>query len=372
MDLETKPYFLAENISISAIVMCPCTDRSYYGGSHTTLLHTTEGNINDIFENILAHNLWLYVPPIILILGSFGNILSFLTWSRKLFKQKPISAYFLTLAVVDSLALYTGLLRHWIIGLSGVDIRNNSSLGCKIHMFLVYWAITFASWILVVLTMDRLFHVKKPHFARQWFTHTTAYGFLIGFAIMCAFVDCHFFISFHLVPLESQYSSKLAYICTPKEAWVVFIGDVWPTLDYVFYSALPSIILLFCNIAIIIHVMKSPLVPLHITAAQKRYTNFNTMTTILMCVSMAFLVLTTPNAIFFIVQYLWLSGNPQTLAKSNLYFTVSCLLSYINNAANLLFYCVSGRQFRKELKHMVHSKKVTPQEKSKNLMSTIT
>lgn len=308
----------------------------------------------DIIEDIVADTLWLYVPPIILILGTFGNLLSALIWSRRVFREKPISVYFLALAFVDSLALYTGLVRHWITALTGDNIRDQSSPSCKIHVFLSYWSITLASWVLVALTIDRLFHIKKSHFARRWFTHKTALALVASFAVMCVSVDCHFFISFDLVLVKSQNSSDNVYVCTRKKNWGMFMDDVWPWIDFVFYSACPSIILLVCNSTIIAHVMTSPFASL----TRTRHSRFNTMTAILLCISMAFLILTTPSAIFFIMQYLWVSGNPQTLAKSQLFYTVSSLLSYINNAANFIFYCASGRQFRNELKHMFHAKKI--------------
>ncbi len=322
-----------------------------------------EGSTNDviIYETIAA-NLWLYMSPIILILGTFGNALSFLTWSRTVFRGKPISVYFLTLAFVDTLVLYTGLLRHWIVALSAIDIRHNSSLSCKIHAFLVYWSITFASWVLVALTIDRFFHVKRALFARRWFTHKTALGLLVAFGMMCASVDCHFFISHDLIRFELENSSEIVYECTQNREWVLFMFDVWPWIDYVFYSALPSSIILICNISIIIHVTKSRLMQNSYIFSQESHSHFNTMTAILLCVSIAFLVLTTPNAVYFIIQRVWRFGDPVSKAKSHLLYTITALLTFINNSANFLFYCVSGRQFRKEFKKMIHAKKVSPSQ----------
>ncbi len=53
--------------------------------------------------------LLLYVPPIVIILGTFGNIFAFLILRRKAMLKFSTYYYLMVLAVADTLVLYVGL-----------------------------------------------------------------------------------------------------------------------------------------------------------------------------------------------------------------------------------------------------------------------
>ena len=72
----------------------------------------------------------------------------------------------------------------------------------------------------------------------------------------------------------------------------------------------------------------------------------------LLVVSVAWLLFTTPYAVFTLcVQKL--SADPQTAATQQLVRVICFLLMYINHAVNFLLYCLTGRKFRVELKEML-------------------
>lgn len=75
----------------------------------------------------------VYISPVILIVGTTGNIISFFILRRNMFR---ISTYFYLaiLAIADLVVLQFGLLREWIGELSGYDIRNASNLSCKLFL----------------------------------------------------------------------------------------------------------------------------------------------------------------------------------------------------------------------------------------------
>jgi len=76
------------------------------------------------------------------------------------------------------------------------------------------------------------------------------------------------------------------------------------------------------------------------------------VTYMLLVVSVAWLVFTTPYAIFTLcVQKL--SDDPQTASIQQLVRVICFLLMYINHAVNFLLYCLTGRKFRVELKEMM-------------------
>ena len=74
----------------------------------------------------------------------------------------------------------------------------------------------------------------------------------------------------------------------------------------------------------------------------------------LLVVSVAWLLLTTPYAVFtqFVRDY---SSDPQTKSVQRLVRVICFLLMYVNHAVNFLLYCLTGRKFRVELKELVSS-----------------
>ena len=62
-----------------------------------------------------------------------GNILTILTMQRKPLITTVTSPCLICLAIVDTMVLNTGLLRLWIMQLTGGDIRLHSEITCKLH-----------------------------------------------------------------------------------------------------------------------------------------------------------------------------------------------------------------------------------------------
>ena len=178
----------------------------------------------------------------------------------------------------------------------------------------------------------------------------------------CGLADCIFFVTEDLIPV--QYGNRTVYECYLREEWYNFRLYIWPWIDFVLYSGMPSFILLVCNIGIIAHVTKAALVHMRkpkTSLQASTSTRITTTTAILMTVSIVFLVLTGPSAIFFIMQSMWVKpADPETPPKVILFYTCVSLLSYVNNSINFMLYCVSGRKFRNEFKLVFQRKRVHP------------
>lgn len=67
----------------------------------------------------------LYAVPctLFMIVGTVGNILSFIVFSSKAMKQSVTSVYFRVLAVSDTVVLFSGGVVFFVLGVFGVDIR---------------------------------------------------------------------------------------------------------------------------------------------------------------------------------------------------------------------------------------------------------
>ncbi|GFO43331.1 FMRFamide receptor-like [Plakobranchus ocellatus] len=117
------------------------------GGDDLRFLHIPEFRAHKI--------LMLWIPPVLLFLGTMGNTCSFAVLRQKTMRQQSIYIYLCALAVFDSLVLYVGLLRLWLGEITGVDIRNSSSWLCKGTLMLGYTCSDISVWLIVAVTVER-------------------------------------------------------------------------------------------------------------------------------------------------------------------------------------------------------------------------
>lgn len=102
----------------------------------------------------------LYVPPILIILGTFGNIFSFLILKRKAMLKFSTYFYLMVLALADTLVLYVGLLRLWIAELTGYELMAQADWICKLTCVVSYTVSDFSVWLIIAVTVER--YVAPP------------------------------------------------------------------------------------------------------------------------------------------------------------------------------------------------------------------
>ena len=112
-----------------------------------------------------AVTLWKVCPPVILLLGTFGNCMTLVilrTMPRR-GSSGSMSLFFAALAVSDLALLYTGLPHEWLNRTVTLDLRALHDVICKVHVFLVYLSNMTSVWFLVVMTIQRVVSVLLPH-----------------------------------------------------------------------------------------------------------------------------------------------------------------------------------------------------------------
>jgi len=86
-----------------------------------------------------AHRLLqLYIPPFIIILGTFGNVFAFVILKNKAMLKFSTYFFLMVMSIADTLVLYAGLLPIWIGQLTSVVFRNLSNWACKMNNVIGY------------------------------------------------------------------------------------------------------------------------------------------------------------------------------------------------------------------------------------------
>ena len=295
---------------------------------------TTEGLHREQLESsFAAKNMWIYGSPVVITVGTMGNLLSVVVMLRQNLRKYTTSLYLLVLAVVDTVVLYAGLLRHWIRELFGTDIRDGSIAACRIHPFVLYLAIHVEACIIVCVGIERMVAVFFPHKAKRIFTRRFAACQMAIIGAILSGVNSHYYWTFTLINGRCHRDPRYEY----------FMRNVRPWIHFCLTSLMPFLVMLVTNSAIaakLIHTNHVRNVKLNVRKDEK----LTSMTVILLSISVIFLLTTGPMAVLSIVFALIDDPVPYRLVWSSLN-----LLFYTNYSVNFSLYCVSAPRFRREL-----------------------
>ena len=114
--------------------------------------NNNNGNV-EFCSSDMGSKIFLSMCPMILLFGTFTNILSLLVLSRKRMRKHSTYVYLAILSVIDLLALWLGITRDFLA--HGFNIHIRALWLCKLHSFLFYYTLDMSSWILVAVSVDR-------------------------------------------------------------------------------------------------------------------------------------------------------------------------------------------------------------------------
>ena len=300
--------------------------------------------------------LLFYVPPVLLIVGTFGNVLSFLIL-KKLDKKSSTFVFLRALAITDLIVLYIGLLRLWIEEIS-IDIQTQSDWLCKTTVFLGYVGSDVSVWIIIAVTAERFFVVYFPIIGRRYCNVKNAKIVILCIIFIFSSVNVHFLWSVEIG--ETHLNTTTVTVCNAAEEFKSLVTAIWPWVDAAIYSFIPFVLILLLNVLIIrkmITTRRTRIRRLSACAYQFSKTSFSQsqtdinrrITCMLLVVSFTFLVTTLPVNIHIIVFAINRNSTKASFVKMELAKTITELLMYTNHCLNFFLYCATGRNFRNKL-----------------------
>ncbi|XP_046584874.1 probable G-protein coupled receptor B0563.6 [Haliotis rubra] len=321
--------------------------------------------LEDFTQYKVGVAIWTYIPPILIVMGSIGNILCIAVLSQTSMKLSTTSLYLRVLAVVDVVVLYTGLLRQWLLYFLDLDIRWMTETGCKIHTWIVYVVVHSSAWLLVAVTLERVLSVMFPHTVKMKCTRNAAYAIIAGILVLFLLLNAHYLYGIGDYYLQEGNETLLIPCDGITDGYYYFETTVWPWVDFCIYSFLPSTILIISNFCIIRKVFSSDTKANsvkgycgNVTARRNKTTS---MTMTLVVVSAAYVICTTPFCVYTIYTNIFSEGlSPETQATRSLLWSLVNMLQYCNNSINFILYSVTGSRFRHELKGLFCKKAYVP------------
>jgi len=165
----------------------------------------------------------LWLPPIILLIGTVGNVLSFLVFLRLAKPNKrrvasdrkglTVYLYLSLLAVLDLGVLYFGILNQWLAYLSLRPPKDSSIICCKLITFLSYFFSHSSSFVLVMTLGTRFLAIYSPGLASGLTAQKNVKRLSCSVMLIFALVNAHYLYHMELhsepVSVNSEYLTAL-------------------------------------------------------------------------------------------------------------------------------------------------------------------
>lgn len=305
---------------------------------------------------VLAIDLIKYCLPIIIFIGTFGNVLSFLIMVQREMRQTSTFFYLATLAVADTIVLYISAFKTWITVMTGFELLHQGPAACKISIFMTQFCVHFSAWLIVAVTVERFLAVWFPLRATTMCNLARAKFVTVMIAMIFILINSHVFWT---AKLHTFHNGQVK--CVPY-AYENIVCKVFPWIYLVLYSFLPVLVLLLFNSLIIVNLIKSkPLFQAMTKKDQQARCDHQKLAVCLLVISFTWIITTMPRPLypFFLAKPTSIAAQAQAV----LIRTVCFLLMYINHAVNFFIYGMTGQRFRMELKRFlcrVHLRKQQP------------
>ena len=129
----------------------------------------------------------------LLIVGTFGNIVSSIIFSYGTLRKSSTFRYLAILSLMDLLVLYSGLLDLFLMVEYGNEysLRTLHPVTCRLHTFITYWSQHSSSWILSFISVDRAVATNCIRFARKFCTPRSAEYIVGTILLLIALINCH-------------------------------------------------------------------------------------------------------------------------------------------------------------------------------------
>lgn len=325
-------------------------------------VHTEEMNRKDhldLLEYRIHKALSLYLPPFFLILGTFGNVFSFLILRNKTMTRQSTNLFLAALALADSIVLLVGLLRRWVADISGMELQSEANWLCKTVSVLGYSSSHFSVWLIIAVTIERYIAVSHPLHASRFCNISRARRVIGSLAFLFIACNLHFLWTVQL----KTYGDGSIVFCDAADNMRYLVTVVWPWVDATLYALAPFVLIAVFNALIILQTIratswrdeaqKGPLI--NVEKRKMAKDNNLKLTIMLLSVSFTFLVTTFPMAIVMVFHNQWEkdikdpSVPVKIVTQRRLVRTIAEMLMFLNHSINFYLYCALGQKFRNQV-----------------------
>ena len=302
----------------------------------------------------------IYLTVTLLIIGTIGNLLSIIAVTNRHSKKSSFTVFMLSLAIVDTFALYAINVEKLFSDSLKVTIKEHSAAACKLIGFFEQLIPDVSSWLIVCLTVERCLCTILPHIITTINSPKTGYIVVATILIILILLNLHLVIGFDLLPIPEIFDNSLAvltgsraYRCYPKDPiYQEFYFSHWNWITFSVYCLVPFVIIVTANTITVLQVYRSARFNRSSTMSNSS-ARTRQLLAITLLVSFTFVILGMPEPLMDIwnVEQKGAEIDEQLFAlKGGVLWITFNYMRTINHAINFWLYVVSGKKFRQDLK----------------------
>ena len=296
----------------------------------------------------LTANINASLAPPILVLGTIGNLINILVFSRRSLRKNPCSVYFCSASITSLLVLYSGLISR-LLGGYHLDLTDSNNILCKLRFYFYYVSVALLSWFLVFASLDRCLSTSHLVYRRHFSRTRIAYRLVLCTTIISIVFYTQVFYCFVADP--DQFPVQ----CYSKGTFCRAFND---TQFLIVYSLLPAILMVILGCLTINNVRQMGRQIGNATSRNVSRQKRTQLIPMLLVQTVLFVVFTLPLAVAKLYNSLTVLLNMQItreeIARETFIFNVTVLISYFNCSVSFYVYALAGSLFRRELKKIIH------------------
>lgn len=285
--------------------------------------------------------LQIILPPVIMLIGVLGNILTILVYSRKTFRTLSTRNTLRILSLVEIFNVLQ-MWKHFALNTFNFNIYLVSSVTCKLVIYFSYFN-SITAWLLTYISIERLLKIRFPRQARLANKHQTL---IISSCIIWNLIANSQDMIYNDLVADSDYNNATSCMVLEQfeHAEAAFLY-----FDLINSTVLPFLVMLLSTVFLTYTVFKSrkKMARFASTISNRKLRRDIQFSMTLALSNLIFFLFNFPVLIYFIVD--------NTMGDYVLY-TVLIDLYYTSYAVNFFIYLMTNSNFRREFFHMVNLK----------------
>lgn len=290
-------------------------------------------SLNNVVGILFFHVLFI----LIIVSGTFGNIISIIVWLKgRNSKNTKCAVYLRFLSCADLCVIFVAGFMTYMAESFKFSLIDKSAVVCVVYVVLAYSLQQISAWLTVAVTIQRTLCVVFPFTFSGSFANSSKAAYVTVFVVtLCSVLPN--------IPRASAY--KLiqfgnATYCIVDAANIKMIDNLQLVLYIFMTSLIPLVLIITFNIVLLVKLAKSRF---QTDVHRVRSRNISTL---VISIGVIYTVSTFPWAFVMLIQRGWINVEYE---QSNKLYCISMVLVYLNNAVNPWLYCAFGKGFRTDI-----------------------
>ncbi|UJR11460.1 hypothetical protein I4U23_015639 [Adineta vaga] len=301
-----------------------------------------------------------------IVLGTIGNVLNIILFSKRtLWTLSPCIPLLFVISVSNLILIYSFVMLRTLIGFR-ITPAYYSSIVCKFQLYIYYISYCLSSWFMVMCCIDRFLSSSHDVNIRNYSNMRTTTRICLTIIIIILLIFSPSFYCF-----EANQFHKPTPCFTQNDICAMFDLIVY----FIFQGIGPPILMFFFGFGTIKHIYHDRQDPQILPARarfpsalgrKKKKISRELLRMITMQVTL-YITFTMPFSLIKIYGSIPLPiiKSPLRLSIENFIANICLLATFVDKVFSFYIYTLSGKYYRKELRHLVtkiwHRHRVIPQ-----------